>query len=37
MEIAQLMFTRNRTGEVGGLLADLSGAAAVYLFFRFRD
>jgi hypothetical protein len=37
MEIAQWMFTKNRTAEVGDLLADLAGAAAVYLFFRFRD
>ena len=37
MEFAQLMFTRHRTAEVGDLLADLTGAALVYLFFRFLN
>jgi VanZ family protein len=37
MEIAQLMFTQNRTADVGDLLADLTGAAAVYLFFSFSS
>jgi VanZ family protein len=36
MEIAQWLFTRNRTAEWGDLLADLAGATAVYLFFKLR-
>ncbi|MFO7665860.1 MAG: VanZ family protein [Desulfobacterales bacterium] len=36
MEIAQLVFTRNRTAEAGDLLADFTGIAVVYLFCYFK-
>src|SRR4030042_3325788 len=37
MEIAQLIFARNRIAAIGDVLAGVTGAAAGYLFFRFRD